>query len=110
MASLNVPSFSNGQIADATAVTTNFNNVKTFVENQVVQIDGSVKAPTVAIVDGAITSDKLATNAVTAVKILNGVVSNSKLDYSVAGGVPQTTVSTSGPTGGKDGDIWVQVV
>lgn len=107
MASLNVPSFSNGQIADATAVTSNFNNVKTFVENQVVQIDGSVKAPTVAIVDGAITSDKLATNAVTAVKILNGVVSNSKLDYTT---VPQITVSNSGPTGGKDGDIWVQVV
>jgi hypothetical protein len=31
----------------------------------------------------------------------------TSIDYT---SVPQTTVSTSDPTGGKNGDIWVKVV
>ncbi len=88
MASLNIPRvLANNTTADANHVMDNFVEVKNFVDSRLVQIDGSVKAPTVAIADNAIT--------------------NAKLDYTT---VPQTTVSTSAPSGGKDGDIWVQVV
>lgn len=55
-----------------------------------------------SIVAGDITSD-----AVTTAKILDANVTNAKLDYST---VPQMTVSTSDPSGGKNGDIWVKVV
>jgi hypothetical protein len=53
-------SFSNGSPANANEVNKNFLDVKGFCEAQVVQIDGSVKAPTAAIADGAITAAKLA--------------------------------------------------
>lgn len=55
-----------------------------------------------SIVAGDITS-----NAVTTAKILDANVTNAKLDYAT---VPQMTVSTSDPSGGKNGDIWVKVV
>jgi hypothetical protein len=97
MASLSFTSFSNNTVADANAVTQNFQNIKNFLESNTVQVDGSVKATTVSIDNFAVTSDKIANNA----------VGNSKLDYT---SVPQTTVSTSGPSGGKDGDVWIQVV
>lgn len=48
------------------------------------------------IVNGTIVADDLANSAVT----------NAKLDYTT---VPQVTVSTSAPTGGKNGDVWIQV-
>lgn len=79
MASLSVPSFSNGTTADANAVTANFDSVKAFVETQLVQIDGSVKAPTVAIADLAITTGKIADSAVTAAKIADGTVGTAEL-------------------------------
>lgn len=60
MATLNIPNtFSNGTAANATEVNANFGAVKTFVETSVVQSDGSVKAGTSAISDGAITQAKL---------------------------------------------------
>ena len=60
MATLNIPNtFSNGTAANATEVNANFSAVKTFVETNVVQTDGSVKAGTSAISDGAITQAKL---------------------------------------------------
>ena len=55
-----------------------------------------------SIIAGDITS-----NAVTTAKILDANVTNAKLDY---GTVPQMTVSTSDPSGGKNGDIWGTVV
>lgn len=59
------------------------------------------------IVNGTIVADDLASNAVTTAKITDANVTNAKLDYST---VPQMTVSTSDPSGGKNGDIWVKVV
>jgi len=59
------------------------------------------------IVNGTIVADDLASNAVTTAKITDANVTNAKLDYST---VPQVTVSTSDPSGGKNGDIWVKVV
>jgi microcystin-dependent protein len=60
MASLNIPnSFSNGTAANATEVNANFSAVKSFVETALVQADGSVKAGTAAIDNGAITQAKL---------------------------------------------------
>jgi hypothetical protein len=58
VSSLNIPySFTNGTVADATQVNANFNAVKSFVENSVVQTDGStVNAP------GSITNTMLAGN------------------------------------------------
>lgn len=59
------------------------------------------------IVDGTIVAGDLASNSVTTAKITDANVTNAKLDYTT---VPQTTVSTGDPTGGKNGDIWVKVV
>lgn len=79
MASLNYtpPSFVNGTAADANDINAVLAQIKSFVETETVQKDGSVKA------------------------------TNLSIDYST---VPQTTVSTSDPTGGKNGDIWVKVI
>jgi hypothetical protein len=61
MATLNTPyTFTNGTPSNANQVNDNFTAVKSFVESQVVQVDGSVKAGTAAIADGAITVAKLA--------------------------------------------------
>lgn len=88
MAALNIPtSFSNNSTADANQVNGNFQAIVAWTNTDVVRTDGSVKAQTNAIADAAIT--------------------NAKINYS---SVPQTTVSTSDPTGGKDGDIWIKVV
>jgi hypothetical protein len=79
MASLNYTpsSFSNGSVADANEVNAVLAQIKSFVETETVQKDGSVKA------------------------------TNLSIDYST---VPQTTVSTADPTGGKNGDIWIKVI
>lgn len=61
MASLNIPNaFTNNTVADATKVTENFDSIETHVNINLVNIDGSVKAGTDAIANGAITTDKLA--------------------------------------------------
>jgi hypothetical protein len=55
----------------------------------------------------AVTTDKINNAAVTTAKIADANVTNAKLDYTT---VPQLTVSTSNPSGGKNGDIWVKVI
>ena len=88
MTSLNLPrTLSNNTVADANHVMDNFTAIRDFTNVEVVRTDGSVKAGTTAIADNAVT--------------------NAKINYS---SVPQTTVATTDPTGGKDGDIWVKVV
>jgi len=57
--------------------------------------------------DLAVTTEKINNSAVTTVKIADTNVTNAKIDYTT---VPQTTVSTVDPTGGKNGDIWVKVI
>ena len=63
------------------------------VDDVTIQIDTDA----LRIKDLGVSTAKIAANAVT----------NAKLDYTT---VPQTTVSTSDPTGGKNGDIWVKVI
>lgn len=89
MASLNYTptSFVNGTTANANDVNAVLAQIKAFVETETVQKDGSVKATNLSLTDASIT--------------------NSKIDYT---SVPQLTVSTSDPTGGKNGDIWVKVI
>lgn len=87
MATLNTTyTFTNGNVAEAGQVNTNFNDVETWVSTRVVQIDGSVQAPTIAIADSAIT--------------------NAKIDYT---SVARTTVSPTEPASPKAGDVWVQI-
>lgn len=118
MATLNYDySFTPNTPARASEVNSNFNKVKEFVESisNGTNIDaGAISG--VKILDGAVGELKIANNAVTTAKILDGNVTtakildgnvtNTKLDYNT---VPRTTVSTGGPSGGKDGDIWIQV-
>jgi len=55
MASLNIPhSFTNSTIANATEVNSNFNSIKTFVESNTVQVDGSVKATLNSLADSIV--------------------------------------------------------
>lgn len=56
---------------------------------------------------------RLKDGGVTTAKIADGTLLTTDFDTTTAvasGGVPVTTVSTSDPTGGKNGDIWVKVV
>jgi len=101
-------SFTPNTAAKATEVNGNFNKIKEFAEgiSTGVNLDSGVVS-TAKIADGAVSTIKLANDAVTSSKIVNAAVTNAKLDYA---SVPQTTVSTSDPSGGKDGDIWVKVV
>ena len=66
----------------------------------------------------AIALSKLATGAlptgitVSSENVVNGSLLTTDFDTTTAvasGGVPVITVSTSDPTGGKDGDIWIKV-
>jgi microcystin-dependent protein len=60
MASLNIPfTFTNGTTASAIEVNNNMQAIKNYAESQLVQIDGSVKAGTNSISDGAITAPKI---------------------------------------------------
>lgn len=90
MATLNTTyTFTNGNVAEAGQVNTNFNDVESWVSTNLVQIDGSVQAPTIAIADGAITSakilngtivtDDIADNAITSAKILDGAVNTGEI-------------------------------
>lgn len=61
MPNLNVTyNFTNGNVAEAGQVNQNFEDVEVFTNTQVVRVDGSVQAPTIAIADAAVTSPKLA--------------------------------------------------
>jgi hypothetical protein len=62
------------------------------------------------IVNGTIVAEDLASNAVTTAKILDANVTNAKLNNGSSGDIPLVTVSTSDPSGGKNGDVWVKVV
>jgi hypothetical protein len=72
------------------------------------------------IVNGTIVEEDLANSAVTSAKIADltivagdiaaAAVTNAKLNNGASGDIPLVTVSTSDPTGGKNGDIWVKVV
>jgi hypothetical protein len=62
------------------------------------------------IVNGTIVAEDLASDSVTTAKILNANVTNAKINNGASGDVALVTVSTSDPTGGKNGDIWVKVV
>lgn len=65
---------------------------------------------TVKITDANVTAAKLASDSVTTAKIVDANVTNAKLNNGASGDVALVTVSTSDPTGGKNGDIWVKVV
>lgn len=56
--------------------------------------------------NNSIVASDLTSNSVTTAKIVDANVTNAKLDYTT---VPQITVSSSSPTGGKNGDIWIVV-
>jgi len=87
MAVLNIPYvFTNNTIANAIEVNSDFNAIKAFVESALVQVDGTVKAGTAALQDGAVT--------------------NAKIDYTT---VPRITVSATEPASMKAGDVWVQI-
>lgn len=67
--------------------------------------NGTVGADELA--SDSVTTAKIVDSNVTTAKIADANVTNAKLDYST---VPQMFVSTSDPSGGKNGDIWVKVV
>ncbi len=59
----------------------------------------------------AIAYSKLAlSNSIVAGDITSSAVTNAKLNNGSSGDIPLVTVSTSDPTGGKNGDIWIKVV
>ena len=93
-----------GGAGDALAV--NVDDVSIQIDSDTVKIkdDG---VTTAKINNSAVTTDKINNAAVTTAKIADANVTNAKLDYTT---VPQLTVSTSNPTGGKNGDIWVKVI
>lgn len=107
MASLNYPyTIVNGTPADATQVQSNFNSVKSYVEANVVQVDGTVQAGNAAIANdsisaskiqaGAVEHEKIATNAVYEANINNNAVTNDKLRTSAALSVMGRSAATVG--------------
>lgn len=86
MASVNIDySFSNGTTANALEVNANFQSLKAFVDSQLVQADGSVKAGTAALQDSAVTAAKIASGSVTEVKIADNSVTNAKMADNAVG-------------------------
>lgn len=64
------------------------------------------------IADNAVGTSEIADSAITTAKVANGTLLTTDFDTTTAvasGGVPVITVSTSTPTGGKNGDVWVVV-
>jgi hypothetical protein len=107
MASLSYPyTIVNGTPADATQVQSNFNSIKSYVESNVVQVDGTVQAGNAAIANDSISAakiqavavehEKIATNAVWENNIIDAAVSNAKLRSSAALSVMGRSASTSG--------------
>lgn len=75
MPNLNVTyNFTNGNVAEAGQVNQNFEDIEVFANTQVVRVDGAVQAPTIAIADGAITTAKIAANAVSYAKLESTVL------------------------------------
>ena len=85
MASVSIThSLTNGQIADANHVNTNFLDVKNFVEAALVQVDGSVQAGTTALANLAVTEAKIADSSITSAKIVDGTIVNADINASAA--------------------------
>jgi len=100
MASLSIPnSFTNNTVASATEVNANFTSVKSFAESAVVQVDGSVQAPTVAIANLAVTTAKIADLNVTTAKIADASITVGKLASGVQMSGPTGATGATGPTG-----------
>ena len=106
MATLNIPnSFTNGYVANANDVNTNFQSIKTFCEASLVSADGAVQAGTAAIANNAIIEAKIASDAVTAAKIainsvgttkiIDAAVTLDKLAFALPRGVVARTSVTS---------------
>ena len=97
--------FTNGHVANANHVNTNFLSIKTFVEASLVSADGAVQAGTAAIADNAVTAAKIASDAVTAAKIainsvgttkiIDAAVTADKLAWALPRGVVARTSATS---------------
>lgn len=98
-----------GKIADGTIVNADINASAAIALSKLATgaLPTDITVASANIVNGTIVADDLASNSVTTAKITDANVTNAKLDYST---VPQMTVSTSDPSGGKNGDIWVKVV
>lgn len=64
---------------------------------------------TVKIADDAVTGNEIADAAISANHIAAAAVTAAKLNNGSSGDIPLITVSTSSPTGGKNGDIWIVV-
>lgn len=62
------------------------------------------------IASDAVTTAKILDSNVTTAKIADANITNAKLNNGSSGDIALVTVSTSDPTGGKNGDIWVKVV
>jgi microcystin-dependent protein len=79
MATLSIPhSFTNNTVASATEVNQNFLNVKAFADAAVVQVDGSVQAPTAAIANNAVTLAKLAAAVQNALVPVGSIVATAR--------------------------------
>lgn len=79
MATLSIPhSFTNNTVASASEVNQNFLNVKAFADASVVQVDGSVQAPTAAIANNAVTLAKLATAVQNALVPVGSIVATAR--------------------------------
>ena len=99
MASLSIPnSFTNNTVASATEVNANFTSVKSFAESALVQVDGSVQAPTVAIANLAVTTAKIADGAVTSAKIADSGIDKAKIGTGPRGIVAFAKTTTSDTT------------
>lgn len=59
--------------------------------------------------DGAVTSAKILDGTIVAGDIAAAAITNAKLNNGVSGDIPLITVSTSGASGGKNGDVWIVV-
>ncbi len=95
MASLSIPnSFTNNTVASATEVNANFTSVKSFAESALVQVDGSVQAPTAAIANLAVTTAKIADGTVTLEKLATALV-----NYLIPVGSVQPYAGSIAPTG-----------
>ena len=90
--------FTNGQVANANHVNTNFQSIKTFVEASLVSTDGAVQAGTAAIADNAVTTAKIANLNVTTGKIANDAVTAEKI---ATGAVGNTEIAATAVTADK---------
>lgn len=101
-----------GKIADGTIVNADINASAAIALSKLATgaLPTDITVASANLVNGTIVADDLASNAVTTAKILDANVTNAKLNNGSSGDIPLVTVSTSDPSGGKNGDVWVKVV